>query len=166
MDINERLAKLERQNRWLKGGVVACVVVFLLCQCVDFAAANDELRKEIMSKGLKVASTEKLFVHVTLNQHTESKSGLSKKLIRAQVEKQLLRNGQHFTAHTWPQIPKRYQSATLANRPLKIRLLAIEKAQSAVFRRSGRTIVYRSWPLDTKGLVWRELGSFLDRTVY
>lgn len=55
--------------------------------------ASDELRTEIMSKGLKVANTEKLFVHVTLNQDAKSKSGLSKKLIRVQVEKQLRQNG-------------------------------------------------------------------------
>ena len=68
-----------------------CLSVLLLCQDVGFA--NDELRTEIMSKGLKVANTEKLFVHITLNQHAESKSGLSKKLIQAQVEKQLRQNG-------------------------------------------------------------------------
>ncbi len=72
-------------------GLLLCLGALLLCQGVGFA--NDELRKEIMSKGLKVANTEKLFVHITLNQHAESKSGLSKKLIQAQVEKQLARNG-------------------------------------------------------------------------
>ena len=68
-----------------------CLGVFLLSQGVGFA--NDELRKEIMSKGLRVANTEKLFVHVTLNQDAKGKSGLSKKRIQAQVEKQLRQNG-------------------------------------------------------------------------
>ena len=75
------------------GLMFLCLSVSLLCQGVGLAADKEDLRKEIMSKGLKVASTEKLFVHVTLNQHAESKSGLSKKRIQAQVEKQLRQNG-------------------------------------------------------------------------
>ena len=78
-------------NSMRLGLVFLCLSVLLLCQRVGFT--SNELRTEIMSKGLKAESTEKLFVHVTLNQDAKSKSGLSKKLIQAQVEKQLRQNG-------------------------------------------------------------------------
>ena len=82
-----------KMNSTRLGLAFLCFGVFLLCQGVGFADDKAALRKEIMSKGLKVASTEKLFVHVTHNQHPKIKSGLSKKAIQAQVEKQLRQNG-------------------------------------------------------------------------
>ncbi len=80
-------------NSMRLGLVFLCFGVLLLCQSVGFADDKEALRNEIMNKGLKVASIEKLFVHVTLNQDAKGKSGLSKRAIQAQVEKQLRQNG-------------------------------------------------------------------------
>ena len=37
MDINDRVSKLERQNRWLRGGVVACVAVACIAMVMAIA---------------------------------------------------------------------------------------------------------------------------------